>query len=34
MRSEAAALVVGSGSLVMTRGERPGVPSEFVWSQL
>ena len=34
MRSDAAALVVGSGSLVMTRGERPGVPFELIWFQL
>ena len=30
MRSEAVALVVGRGSLVITMGENPGEPSEFV----
>ena len=33
MRSEDVALMVGSGSLVMTRGEEPGVPSAAMWSQ-
>ena len=33
MRSEDVALVVGSGSLVMTRGDVPRVSLEAMWSQ-
>ena len=33
MRSEFVALVVGSGSLVMTRGEVPRVSLRIMWSQ-